>query len=75
MKLGAGPFHDEPFFSLSEIFRYTGRALQVARHVNSSMYFLFSSIRDDWCTGGLSPGGLATENYEGLYHFKGMNPF
>ncbi|KAM9957648.1 hypothetical protein ACTFIW_012615 [Dictyostelium discoideum] len=32
--------------------------------VNSSLYYLFSSIRDDWSY-GMSPGGLASDGYNG----------
>eukprot|EP00054_Salpingoeca_dolichothecata_P011085 m.61668 g.61668 ORF g.61668 m.61668 type:complete len:678 (+) comp19291_c0_seq2:45-2078(+) len=38
---------------------------QIATHANSSLYYLYSSIRSDHCLGSLSPGGLATENYQG----------
>eukprot|EP00051_Salpingoeca_urceolata_P020106 m.299134 g.299134 ORF g.299134 m.299134 type:complete len:912 (+) comp19543_c1_seq5:107-2842(+) len=40
------------------------RGLEVATHVNSSLYFLKSSIRTDYFP-GVSPGGLATQNYQG----------
>lgn len=40
------------------------RALDVATHVNSSFYFLLSSVRADWYA-GVSPGGIATQNYQG----------
>lgn len=36
----------------------------VAGHVNASLYYLLSSIRPDWPV-GVSPGGLATQNYQG----------
>jgi trehalose/maltose hydrolase-like predicted phosphorylase len=41
------------------------RAWDVQTHVYSSLYYLQSSIRADWTLGGLSPGGLASQNYEG----------
>eukprot|EP01059_Diplonema_ambulator_P008627 TRINITY_DN18289_c0_g1_i1.p1 TRINITY_DN18289_c0_g1~~TRINITY_DN18289_c0_g1_i1.p1 ORF type:complete len:848 (+),score=236.78 TRINITY_DN18289_c0_g1_i1:252-2546(+) len=44
----------------------TGEA--IARHVNASIYFLRSSIRADW-THGVSPGGIATQNYQGAIFF------
>jgi hypothetical protein len=40
------------------------RALDIAAHAASSQYFLFSSLRAD-AVAGISPGGLATENYQG----------
>ncbi len=40
------------------------RAMDVATHANSSLYFLYSSIRDDWFP-GVSPGGASTQNYQG----------
>ena len=40
------------------------RAADVAAHATASQYFLFSSLRDD-AVAGISPGGLATENYQG----------
>lgn len=40
------------------------RAREIATHTNSSLYYLFSSIRDDWFA-GVSPGGVATQNYQG----------
>jgi len=40
------------------------RAADVAAHANASQYFLFSSLRED-AVAGISPGGLATENYQG----------
>ncbi|CAF3611118.1 unnamed protein product [Rotaria sordida] len=44
------------------------RALDIAQHVNSSMYYLLSSSRDDWPY-GISPGGLASQSYSGLMFF------
>ena len=41
------------------------RAWQLQGHFWSSYYFLMSSIRADWSLGGLSPGGLSSQNYEG----------
>ena len=41
------------------------RAWQLQGHFWSSYYFLLSSIRADWSLGGLSPGGLSSQNYEG----------
>ena len=38
--------------------------LTVARAVNASLYYILSSIRDDFPL-GLSPGGLATNSYDG----------
>ena len=40
------------------------QALDLAQHVNASHYFLLSSLREDVARGA-SPGGLATENYQG----------
>ena len=36
----------------------------VARAVNASLYYIHSAIRADW-PHGLSPGGLATDSYDG----------
>ncbi|CAF1685736.1 unnamed protein product [Rotaria magnacalcarata] len=44
------------------------RSLDIAQHVNSSMYYLLSSSRDDWPY-GISPGGLASQSYSGLMFF------
>lgn len=40
------------------------RAADVQSHARSSQYFLFSSLRDDHFP-GISPGGLASQNYQG----------
>ncbi|ETO15584.1 hypothetical protein RFI_21780 [Reticulomyxa filosa] len=37
---------------------------QVAKNTYSSLYYIYSSIRSDW-TFGLSPGGLASDAYNG----------
>lgn len=36
----------------------------VATHFNTSLYFLLSSVREDW-SAGVCPGGPATPNYQG----------
>ena len=41
------------------------RAWQIQTHFSSSYYYLLSTIRADWSLGGFSPGGLASQNYEG----------
>eukprot|EP00947_MAST-08B_sp_MAST-8B-sp1_P005903 g5903.t1 len=41
------------------------RALELQSHFSSSYYYLLSTIRADWSKGGMSPGGLASQNYEG----------
>ena len=41
------------------------RAWQLQTHFWSSYYYLMSTIRSDWSLGGFSPGGLASQNYEG----------
>eukprot|EP00041_Stephanoeca_diplocostata_P030232 m.908724 g.908724 ORF g.908724 m.908724 type:complete len:868 (+) comp23715_c1_seq4:345-2948(+) len=41
------------------------RAWDVATHANSAYYYLMSSQRADWSFGGMSPGGLSTQNYQG----------
>lgn len=38
--------------------------LTVAAAVNSSLYYIYSSIREDWPY-GISPGGLAVNSYDG----------
>lgn len=38
--------------------------LELAQAVNTSLYFLRSSVRADWPY-GLSPGGLASNGYDG----------
>ena len=38
--------------------------LDLAQSINASMYYILSSIRSDWPQ-GLSPGGLASDGYEG----------
>merc|ERR1711924_433118 len=43
----------------------SSRAWSMRTHFWSAYYFLMSSIRSDWSLGGLSPGGLASQNYEG----------
>ena len=40
------------------------RAADVQAHARASQYYLFSSLRDDHFA-GISPGGLATQNYQG----------
>ena len=40
------------------------RAADIGFHARSSQYFLFSSLRDDHFV-GISPGGLASQNYQG----------
>ena len=40
------------------------KAMDLAAHINSSIYFLYSSLREDWFP-GVSPGGAATQNYQG----------
>jgi trehalose/maltose hydrolase-like predicted phosphorylase len=40
------------------------RAADIESHARSSQYFLFSSLRDDHFI-GISPGGLASQNYQG----------
>ena len=40
------------------------RGVDIALHANSSLYYLYSSIRDDWSP-GVSPGGASTQNYQG----------
>lgn len=37
---------------------------EVASHLNSSLYYILSSVRQDWPV-GVSPGGLSTQNYQG----------
>ncbi|CAF1535077.1 unnamed protein product, partial [Adineta steineri] len=44
------------------------RSLDIAQHINSSMYYLLSSSRDDWPY-GISPGGLASQSYSGAIFF------
>jgi hypothetical protein len=58
------------------------RAWDIQTHISSSFYYLVSSIRADWALGGLSPGGLASQNYEGavfmdqeLYMAQGLLMF
>jgi trehalose/maltose hydrolase-like predicted phosphorylase len=41
------------------------RAWQIQTHFASSYYYLLSTVRADWSLGGFSPGGLASQNYEG----------
>eukprot|EP00039_Didymoeca_costata_P003338 m.66968 g.66968 ORF g.66968 m.66968 type:complete len:964 (+) comp11849_c0_seq1:166-3057(+) len=41
------------------------RAYDIQSHLATSFYYLISSIREDWTYGGMSPGGLATQNYQG----------
>ena len=41
-----------------------GGNLGLAQAINSSMYFLLSSVRADWHY-GMSPGGLASDGYNG----------
>ena len=40
------------------------RALDVATHINTSMYYLLSSVRADHHA-GISPGGIASASYQG----------
>jgi hypothetical protein len=40
------------------------RALDVATHAASSLYYLASSVREDWPV-GISPGGLSSGSYNG----------
>ena len=40
------------------------RAWQLQTHFWSSYYYLMSTVRGDWSLGGMSPGGLASQNYE-----------
>ena len=40
--------------------------IQLARVVNSSIFWILSSVRDDWPF-SLSPGSLATNAYNGLF--------
>eukprot|EP01084_Bolivina_argentea_P111777 199373_1 len=40
----------------------------IQRHINSSLYYLLSSIRYDWFP-GVSPGGISTQNYQGAVFF------
>ena len=40
----------------------------ITRQINSSLYFLRSSLREDW-THGISPGGISTQNYQGAVFF------
>eukprot|EP00035_Acanthoeca_spectabilis_P014265 m.271436 g.271436 ORF g.271436 m.271436 type:complete len:952 (-) comp16091_c0_seq1:156-3011(-) len=40
-------------------------AWQLQTHFWSSYYYLMSTIRSDWGLGGFSPGGLASQNYQG----------
>lgn len=40
------------------------RAMDVASHINSSTYYLLSSVRDDHYA-GISPGGIASASYQG----------
>merc|ERR1711871_849310 len=37
----------------------------LAQRINSSIYYLLSQQRDDWSLGTASPGGLATNGYDG----------
>jgi hypothetical protein len=41
-----------------------GGDLGLAQAVNSSIYFMLSSVRQDWPL-GMSPGGLASDGYDG----------
>jgi trehalose/maltose hydrolase-like predicted phosphorylase len=36
----------------------------VSACVNSSLYYIYSAVREDWPL-GVSPGGLATNSYDG----------
>ena len=45
----------------------TGRALDIQSHLHSSMYYLITSIREDWPHGALNPGGLASDNYDTVF--------
>lgn len=45
----------------------TGRALDIQSHLFSSMYYLITSIREDWPHGALNPGGLASDNYDTVF--------
>ncbi|CAF1386310.1 unnamed protein product [Adineta steineri] len=67
------PIEDQSFAS-SRIFLDTNndtiittfsRALDIAQHINSSLYYLLTSSRDDWPY-GISPGGLASQSYSGV---------
>ncbi|UJR22365.1 hypothetical protein I4U23_025427 [Adineta vaga] len=71
------PIETEPFIS-PKIFLDTNkdeendtiitifsRALDIAQHVNVSLYYLLSSTREDWPY-GISPGGLASQSYSGV---------
>ena len=60
----------------------TLRAWRLQTHFCSSYYFLLSTIRADWSMGGMSPGGLASQNYEGavfmdqeMYMAQGLMPW
>eukprot|EP01065_Artemidia_motanka_P005545 TRINITY_DN1267_c1_g1_i2.p1 TRINITY_DN1267_c1_g1~~TRINITY_DN1267_c1_g1_i2.p1 ORF type:complete len:708 (+),score=214.08 TRINITY_DN1267_c1_g1_i2:655-2778(+) len=44
-------------------------AAAVQNHFWSSYYYLLSSVREDWSYGGMSPGGLSTQNYNGAVFF------
>jgi trehalose/maltose hydrolase-like predicted phosphorylase len=44
--------------------------LQLAQAVNSSLYYIITSIRDDW-PWSLSPGGLASNSYNGHSFWDG----
>ncbi|CAF1032489.1 unnamed protein product [Didymodactylos carnosus] len=57
------------------------RSLDIAQHINSSMYFLLTSSREDWPY-GISPGGLSSQSYSGVmffdmdwYMMPGLLPF
>ena len=40
----------------------------ILRHIHSSIYYIYSSIREDWPV-GVSPGGISTQNYNGAIFF------
>eukprot|EP01084_Bolivina_argentea_P087940 158765_1 len=43
-------------------------ANSISNHINSSLYYLYSSVRSDW-NQGASPGGVATGMYKGAIFF------
>eukprot|EP01084_Bolivina_argentea_P106698 190880_1 len=60
--------NDDAIIGLNGLGMNFNTANSIAGHVNSSLYYLYSSIRSDW-NHGASPGGIGTGMYRGAVFF------